>query len=76
MTAPIDVTAVSQVYNGRHGCACGCRGNYSSTPRSIRQIVAKINQAAADGHTVHVHGWGVWVDTPTRSYTAYTDGRH
>ena len=33
-TEPIDVTKVGEVYSGRPGCACGCRGKYyhSSTP--------------------------------------------
>lgn len=71
----IDATAVSAVYSGSHGCACGCRGNHTSNPRTIKQIVAKIQQADQDGYNVHIHPWGTWVDTDTRSYVAYTDGR-
>lgn len=72
MTVIVNAADVTEVYSGRRGCACGCRGNYSTTPRSISRVVAKINGAADDGHTVNVEDWGVWVDTTTRSYTAYT----
>lgn len=76
MTKVIDADDVSAVYSGKQGCACGCRGTHTSKPGSIKSIVAKINQIAADGqHEVHVHDWGAWVDTDTRTYVAYTDGR-
>lgn len=67
---------VSSVYSGKHGCACGCRGNHTSNPRTIKQIVGKIQQAVIDGHQLEV--WpGVYfaVNTETRTYVAYTDGR-
>lgn len=71
----IDAKDVTAVYSGRHGCACGCRGNHTSKQGTIKKIVAKIVQADQDGLEVHVHPWGIWVDTDTRSYVAYTDGR-
>lgn len=75
---------VSAVYSGAHGCACGCRGTHSSTRRSIALVTGKIRRelAALD----HSRSWAedavavepgsyVSVQTPTRLYIAYTDGR-
>jgi hypothetical protein len=67
---------VSSVYSGRHGCASGCRGNHTSNPRTIRQIVGKIQQACDQGYELMI--WpGVFfaIETDTRHYIAYTDGR-
>ena len=70
----LDVERISAVYSGRLGCACGCRGNHTSNPRSIRLIAKRIEEAAPY-FKVHVCDWGVWVDTDTRAYVAYMDGR-
>jgi hypothetical protein len=39
---------VSSAYSARHGCACGCRGNHTSNPRTIKQIVKRIQQVTYD----------------------------
>ena len=31
---------VSSVYSGRHGCACGCRGNHTSVKKMIVGIAS------------------------------------
>lgn len=66
---------VSAVYSGRQGCACGCRGNHSSTSRSIKIVLSKMRDAAKDGFPVAVLNDYVSVDTDNRVYIAYTDGR-
>lgn len=40
--AAIDGKVILRVYTGRQGCACGCRGNYSTRPATIRRVVSKI----------------------------------
>ncbi|QZE10397.1 hypothetical protein SEA_SCOOBYDOOBYDOO_46 [Mycobacterium phage ScoobyDoobyDoo] len=77
---------VSAVYSGKPGCACGCRGNYSSHTRTVTQIKnkirAQIELATAEemrgllvipGSFVAIDNAGV--GEATRTYTAYTDGR-
>ena len=45
MKPSITPEMVEQVYNGRPGCACGCRGNYSTTKRSITLALKKFHSA-------------------------------
>jgi hypothetical protein len=71
----LESRTVSAVYSGRHGCACGCRGNHSSTSRSIKIVLGKMREAAKDGAPVAVLSNYISVDTDTRVYIAYTDGR-
>ena len=72
----LDVSKVSAVYSGRHGCACGCRGNHSSTDRSIQTVIRKMREAAGDGYPVVIIADTYYaVETDTRSYIAYIDGR-
>jgi len=42
--ATIDGKVILRVYTGRQGCACGCRGNYSTNPATIRRVVNRIKQ--------------------------------
>lgn len=44
----------SAVGSGKLGCACGCRGKHTSSPRSIKTIVANIEKAANEGHTLDI----------------------
>lgn len=37
----LTVDMVKTVYNGRPGCACGCRGEYKITRRSISLLLSK-----------------------------------
>jgi hypothetical protein len=71
----LDVSKVSAVYSGRHGCACGCRGNHSSTQRSIQTVIRKMREAASEGCPVIVGSTYYAVENDTRSYIAYIDGR-
>ena len=75
LTSALADRTVSAVYSGRHGCACGCRGNHSSTSRSIKIVLNKMREAAKEGYPVAVLNEYISVDTPTRVYIAYTDGR-
>lgn len=71
----LESRTVSAVYSGRHGCACGCRGNHSSTSRSIKAVIRAMREAAKDGAVVIVGDSYIATETATRSYIAYTDGR-
>jgi hypothetical protein len=72
----LDVSKVSAVYSGKRGCECGCRGNHSSTSRSIQTVIRKMREAAGDGCPVVIITDTYYaVETATRSYIAYIDGR-
>ena len=71
----LDASKVSAVYSGRLGCACGCRGNHSSTARSIQTVIRKMREAASEGRPVAITDSYYAVETDTRSYIAYIDGR-
>lgn len=45
----LDRADVVRVYSGRPGCACGCRGNYSTNPATITRIVNRMKEEAAEG---------------------------
>jgi hypothetical protein len=45
---------------------CGCRGNYSTNPATIKLICNKLNSLGAEIN----NDWAT-AETPTRSYTAY-----
>ena len=71
-------SSVGSVYSGRHGCACGCRGNHTTNPKTVKLICNKIEQAVADGLTPDVcfAKFGdqlghIAVQTETRLYIAY-----
>lgn len=69
---------VSAVYSGRHGCACGCRGTHTSSERSIRTVTRKMIDAVKSGDATEIMVEPrvfVSVDTATRTYIAYLDGR-
>lgn len=52
----IDISRVAQVYSGRPGCQCGCKGNYSTKPHVIRRVVENMFRKAEES------GEGVWID--------------
>ena len=35
----LTVNDVAEVYRGKEGCCCGCRGRYSSSSRTIRATI-------------------------------------
>lgn len=71
----LDVDKVSAVYSGKSGCECGCRGNHSSTSRSIQTVIRKMREAAGEGYPVVITSSYYAVETDTRNYIAYIDGR-
>ena len=40
----IDFEKVLKVYNGKQGCACGCRGNYSDATRTVKSTLTKMSK--------------------------------
>lgn len=56
----IDVAKVKQVYSGRPGCQCGCRGNYSSKPAVIKRVVNNMFRRAKEaGENVMIDSNGI-----------------
>jgi hypothetical protein len=68
--AYVDPNEVARVYSGRPGCACGCRGNYSTNPTTIKQICKKISALEP-----HPYGGNNFIAAThpdnSRTYTAY-----
>ena len=75
-TSTVRFPAVTRVYSGRHGCACGCRGTYSDAPAAVTRVVNAMLAHAADVEcTEGLDGEVVFfVETATRAYTAATTG--
>jgi hypothetical protein len=73
----IDPSTVVRVYSGAHGCACGCRGNYSDAARQIKATVTKMKRLVSEGcaawHCSNANGEIEFlvVETDTRTHTAY-----
>ena len=42
--ATIQGKMIGQVYTGRSGCACGCRGKYSNKAGAITKVVNRMKQ--------------------------------
>lgn len=72
----ITVDMVERVYNGRPGCACGCRGTYSDSKRSISSLLKKfeaiicievheIPESPTSGRILY------WDSSETRTHTIY-----
>lgn len=66
---------VTQVYSGRPGCACGCRGTYyeEGSP-SFKRMVTKTLRRIANpepGDTVWSHSNFVVVENDSHVWTAY-----
>lgn len=65
----IQIEKIREVYTGRPGCACGCRGTYSESPRTMKHVLKKFAEASK------VFGFegGVYFDNEdgTRTYTIY-----
>jgi hypothetical protein len=68
----IDVSIIKQVYSGKPGCGCGCRGQYWTDQRNINRVVNAMNKLGnikildAPGETIFS------VELPNRYYWAYT----
>jgi hypothetical protein len=61
---------VKEVYSGKPGCMCGCRGKYSrpdTSPRSVKILFNKVMNNPK--HTVD--GDCVFVKTATRNLVLY-----
>lgn len=59
---------IVSVYSGRPGCACGCRGNHSENPATIKKIVKKM---LALQPVIERDGNNFSLETDTRLYIAY-----
>jgi hypothetical protein len=68
----IDPATIHQVYSGKAGrCCCGCCGNHSGEPRSIKLICGKLNKLAKQGYRLEDMPTYYSIDTETRRYIAY-----
>lgn len=64
MTDPIvtkiDIAKVTSAYSGRPGCQCGCMGNYTDKPASIKRIVNNMFRKAKEaGEQVYIDSNGI-----------------
>jgi len=66
----VDASTIKRSYSGRPGCACGCRGNYSEEPRTMKATRTKMINALRDGKATDAgnDGDGFFVETSTRLY--------
>lgn len=75
MKKTITADMVNRVYSGVPGCACGCRGTYSSSSRSIGIILKKYADAKVVDSTPGFGDDGeiiFWDNAEgTRTYTIY-----
>jgi hypothetical protein len=54
----ISIDQVSETYNGKPGCMCGCNGSYKDSVQSKRIAVKKINAALSFiGPNIPTHKW-------------------
>lgn len=77
--ASINGKKIGQVYTGRAGCMCGCRGKYSSKPAVITKVVNQMKQYPfnpsvnlADDKMIDQEGCCFVVDYTTLGGTART----
>lgn len=68
----IDRAKVVKVYSGRHGCACGCRGRYSTNPATITRVVKTMNEIFQKDPEQEKKWDGQIAESDTRLYFAYT----
>jgi hypothetical protein len=62
---------VDQVYSGKHGCMCGCRGNYHKEGAMVTRLYNKVmGNPAHEEHTVTGCHYAV-LKTETRNYVVY-----
>lgn len=84
--AGFDWNRVTSVYSGKHGCACGCRGNHSSRPATMTRIINSLKAGLrtlsetpeiADVEAAWLYERGdmtyLTIETATRSWIAYID---
>jgi len=70
----IDIAKVKSVYSGIDGkCCCGCAGKHSTSERSIKIIVNRMNKLAKINRTLmNKHGdHHAWLVNGKRLYVAY-----
>lgn len=78
-TEQIRLEEVAEVYSGRLGCMCGCRGNYTTIEDNkavVSRIVNTMNKLLESGAEIQKDEdcrdrRFIGVDSDTRSYTAY-----
>lgn len=79
----IDISKVSEVYSGRPGCACGCRGKYYLSSRyhkgdkvNDRMVSKVVNLFNENLDKVLDMDGGIYaLDlSETRTYTVYMEG--
>ena len=56
--APISIEKVTNTYQGKQGCACGCGGSYARVGRAVTMRLNRINRAIANGEEVTFDDFG------------------
>jgi hypothetical protein len=73
----IDIKQVQEVYSGKPGCACGCRGKYYTDGKMIEKVVGIINETKPIDICHASDNRFVWIDKldengiAKRTYTVY-----
>jgi hypothetical protein len=65
---------VTQVYSGKPGCCCGCKGKYSEGAAAVKAHATRTNALLADGGVNAVQiapDCGVFIYTDTRQRNIY-----
>ena len=73
--ARLERNAITSAYSGRPGCACGCKGNHTTSARSKTLIANKIRAALLDDYAndLELGVNYVALQTDTRLIMVYTD---
>jgi hypothetical protein len=78
MKTLINAAQITKVYTGAPGCACGCRGNYSTAKNVISKVLKIYNktevEAVQEGSMPSLDGenFVFWDNAEgTRTYTIY-----
>ena len=65
---------IEQVYSGKPGCCCGCRGKYSRSAAGIKAHVTRTNALFVTGEVTDIgirSDEGVFIETDTRYRNVY-----
>lgn len=69
-----DIDLIKDVYTGKPGCCCGCRGEYHTDAKTIRSHISRTNALLSSDQVtdiVFTDGSGIFVETYTRYRNIY-----
>jgi len=70
----IDINAIKQVYSGKPGCMCGCKGKYAKPAESMRSVKIIVGKLERNPETQYdAQAKCFYVQTPTRKLAAFLE---